>query len=114
MQLQGAKDPLLVKFADGGSKKKTNFKGSDGNVRSWRDIPEGVQVSYDPNMQQNGIGVNVGPHIGVQTYSRYSAPQVGSFTMPGYVPGYIMGAQQIQSVDEQVSNKNNRNHHENT
>lgn len=105
MQLQGAKDPLLVKFADGGSKKKTNFKGSDGNVRSWRDVPEGVQVTYDPNMQQNGIGVNVGPHIGVQTYSRYSAPQVGSFTMPGYVPGYIMGAQPIQSVDEQVSNK---------
>lgn len=103
MQLQGAKDPLLVKFADGGSKKKTNFKGSDGNVRSWREVPDGVQVAYDPNTQQNGIGVNVGPHIGVQTYGRYGAPQVGSFTMPGYVPGYIMGAQPIQSVDEQVS-----------
>lgn len=103
MQLQGAKDPLLVKFADGGSKKKSNYKSTDGNVRSWREVPEGVQVAYDPNMQQNGIGVNVGPHIGVQTYGRYGGPQVGSFTMPGYVPGYIMGAQPLQSVDEQVS-----------
>ena len=28
-QLQGAKDPLLVKFADGGSKKKNPFKSPD-------------------------------------------------------------------------------------
>jgi hypothetical protein len=102
-QLQGAKDPLLVKFADGGSKKKNNFKSPDPNARAWREVAEGVPVAYDPNIQQNGIGVNVGPHIGVPAYSRYGAPQVGSFAMSGYVPGYtIMGAQPIQQVDEQV------------
>lgn len=36
--LQGAKDALLVKFADGGSKKKNTFK--DPNSRSWRDVTE--------------------------------------------------------------------------
>lgn len=100
-QLQGAKDPLLVKFADGGSKKKNNFKSPDPNARAWREVPEGVSVAYDPGMQQNGIGVNVGAHIGVPAYGRYGAPPVGGFAMPGYVPGYMM-AQPIQQVDEQV------------
>lgn len=99
--MQGAKDPLLVKFADGGSKKKNNFKSPDPNARAWREVPEGVSVAYDPGMQQNGIGVNVGAHIGVPAYGRYGAPPVGGFAMPGYVPGYMM-AQPIQQVDEQV------------
>lgn len=103
-QLQGAKDPLLVKFADGGSKKKNNFKSPDPNQRAWRDVTEGVPVTYDPSqMQQNGIaGVNVGTPIGLPAYGRYGAPPVGGFAMPGYVPGYMM-AQPIQQVDEQVS-----------
>lgn len=41
-QLAGAKDPLLVKFADGGSKKKNAFKSqSDPNTqRAWREVTE--------------------------------------------------------------------------
>lgn len=39
-QLNGAKDPLLVKFADGGSKKKNSFKSPDPNARTWRDVTE--------------------------------------------------------------------------
>lgn len=40
-QLAGAKDPLLVKFADGGSKKKNAFKNqSDPNTRTWREVTE--------------------------------------------------------------------------
>ncbi|GBP65410.1 Protein alan shepard [Eumeta japonica] len=36
--IAGAKEPLLVKFADGGNKKKTLYnKQQDGGVRSWRD-----------------------------------------------------------------------------
>lgn len=101
-QLQGAKDPLLVKFADGGSKKKNNFKSPDPNARAWREVAEGVPVAYDPSMQQNGIGVNVGAHIGVPAYGRYGTPQVGGFAMPGYMPGYMM-AQPLQQVDDQVS-----------
>lgn len=37
-QLQGAKDPLLVKFADGGSKKKNAFKNPDPNARTWTEV----------------------------------------------------------------------------
>lgn len=100
-QLQGAKDPLLVKFADGGSKKKNTFKSPDPNARTWREVPEGVSVAYDPSMQQNGMGVNVGAHLGMPAYGRYGAPQVGGFAMPGYMPGYMM-AQPMQQVDDQV------------
>lgn len=40
-QLPGAKDPLLVKFADGGSKKKNAFKNqNDPNTRTWREVTE--------------------------------------------------------------------------
>lgn len=39
-QLTGAKDPLLVKFADGGSKKKNAFKSPDPNARALRDFTE--------------------------------------------------------------------------
>jgi hypothetical protein len=105
-QLQNAKDPLLVKFADGGSKKKNNFKSPDPNgPRGWREVTEGVPVTYDPSMQQNGMSVNVGAPIGMPAYGRYGAPQVGGFAMPGYMPGYMM-AQPIQQVDEQVREKN--------
>lgn len=38
--LPGAKDALLVKFADGGSKKKNAFKNQDPNARTWRDVTE--------------------------------------------------------------------------
>lgn len=39
-QLSGAKDQLLVKFADGGSKKKNAFKSPDPTSRGWRDVTE--------------------------------------------------------------------------
>lgn len=100
-QLPGAKDPLLVKFADGGSKKKNTFKSPDPNARTWRDVAEGVPVAYDPSMQQNGISVNVGAHLGVP-YGRFSTPHVGGYPMPGsqWLPGYMM-TQPIQQVDDQ-------------
>uniref|UniRef100_U5ESB6 Protein alan shepard n=1 Tax=Corethrella appendiculata TaxID=1370023 RepID=U5ESB6_9DIPT len=101
-QLQGAKDPLLVKFADGGSKKKNPFKSPDPNAaRTWRDVAEGVPVTYDPTLQQNGIGVNVGAHIGMP-YGRFGTPQVGGYAMPGsqWVPSYMM-TQPIAPVEDQ-------------
>lgn len=33
----GAKDPLLVKFADGGNKKKALYNKQENGTRSWRD-----------------------------------------------------------------------------
>lgn len=45
-QLPGAKDPLLVKFADGGSKKKNTFKSPDQNNRQWRDVTEVRRTAF--------------------------------------------------------------------
>ncbi|XP_026833604.1 protein alan shepard isoform X5 [Drosophila erecta] len=102
--IPGAKDPLLVKFADGGPKKKNLFKTPDPNARAWRDVSaEGIPVAYDPTMQQNGVSVNVGTPIGVP-YSRFSAPQVGGYPVAGsqWIPGYMM-TQPITQVDDQTS-----------
>lgn len=102
--IPGAKDPLLVKFADGGPKKKNLFKTPDPNARAWRDVSaEGIPVTYDPTMQQNGVSVNVGTPIGVP-YSRFGAPQVGGYPVAGsqWIPGYMM-TQPITQVDDQVS-----------
>ncbi|KYQ49536.1 Protein alan shepard [Trachymyrmex zeteki] len=40
--LTGAKDPLLVKFADGGNKKKSLFKNT-----IWRETGENMTLNYD-------------------------------------------------------------------
>ncbi|XP_015043059.1 protein alan shepard isoform X3 [Drosophila miranda] len=100
--IPGAKDPLLVKFADGGPKKKNLFKTPDPNARAWRDVSaEGIPVTYDPSMQQNGVSVNVGTPIGVP-YSRFGAPQVGGYPVAGsqWIPGYMM-TQPLAQVDDQ-------------
>uniref|UniRef100_A0A1A9VJ66 Protein alan shepard n=1 Tax=Glossina austeni TaxID=7395 RepID=A0A1A9VJ66_GLOAU len=101
--IPGAKDPLLVKFADGGPKKKNLFKAPDQGGRTWRDVSaEGIPVAYDPSaMQQNGVGVNVGTPIGVP-YSRFGAPQVSGYPMAGsqWIPGYMM-TQPITQMDDQ-------------
>jgi len=104
--IPGAKDPLLVKFADGGPKKKNLFKTPDPNARAWREVSaEGIPVTYDPSMQQNGVSVNVGTPIGMP-YSRFGAPQVGGYPVAGsqWIPGYMM-TQPITQVDDQVSSK---------
>ncbi|XP_067644748.1 protein alan shepard isoform X3 [Eurosta solidaginis] len=100
--IQGAKDPLLVKFADGGPKKKNLYKNPDPNARTWRDPAEGIPVTYDPTMQQNGVSVNVGTPIGVP-YSRFGAPQVSSYPMTAssqWIPGYMM-TQAMPQVEDQ-------------
>lgn len=103
--IPGAKDPLLVKFADGGPKKKNLFKSPEQNVRAWREVSaEGIPVAYDPSaIPQNGVSVNMGTPIGMP-YTRFGAPQVGSYPMAGsqWIPGYMM-AQPIPQVDEQVN-----------
>lgn len=100
-QIQGAKDPLLVKFADGGPKKKNPFKSPDPNARAWRD--ETLPVAYDHTLQQNGVSVNVGTPISVP-YPRFGAPQVSGYPMPPsqWIPSYMM-TQPIAQVEDQVS-----------
>lgn len=67
-QLAGSKDPLLVKFADGGNKKKNLYKNNE-NTKMWRDNAEGITVAYDPSaLQSNGVA---GQHMMPATLGSY-------------------------------------------
>ncbi|CAH0715581.1 unnamed protein product, partial [Brenthis ino] len=55
--IPGAKEPLLVKFADGGNKKKALYnKQNDNNGRAWRDNNESItQLSVLQAMSVTGV-----------------------------------------------------------
>lgn len=67
-------------------------------------ILQGIPVAYDPALPQNGVSMNVGTPLGAMPYTRYGAPQVGGYAMPGtpWVPGYMMASQPMSQVDDQV------------
>lgn len=72
--MTGCKEPLLVKFADGGNKKKNIYKNNDNKV--WRDSNEAITaVGFDPGMAQNGVAT---PHMMPAAISNYGRhyPQV--------------------------------------
>lgn len=50
--IPGAKEPLLVKFADGGNKKKALYnKQGENNGRAWRDNNDSItQVPTTPTL----------------------------------------------------------------
>ncbi|CAG9817625.1 unnamed protein product, partial [Phaedon cochleariae] len=59
--LNAGKEPLLVKFADGGSKKKNLYKNNE-NGKLWRDGAEGLAVAYGG--ADGGLGNGVaGQHL---------------------------------------------------
>ncbi|XP_049862882.1 protein alan shepard isoform X2 [Schistocerca gregaria] len=114
-QLAGCKEPLLVKFADGGSKKRVLYKTTD--QRMWRDtgeagawlhcgslVPPGAPVSYDPSAGQNGVGT---PHIlpALGQYGRHYSPgTVQGYQLPptSWVPQYVMQPH-LPQVEEQFA-----------
>lgn len=101
--MPGAKDPLLVKFADGGPKKKNPFKSPDNTTRAWREVTtEGIPVAYDPTISQNGVSV-VSP-LGVP-YTRFATPPATGYTIQSgsqaWIP-YTMMPQGLAQADEQV------------
>lgn len=114
-QLAGSKEPLLVKFADGGSKKRVLYKTTD--QRMWRDtgeagawlhcgslVPPGAPVSYDPSAGQNGVGT---PHIlpALGQYGRHYSPgTVQGYQLPptSWVPQYVMQPH-LPQVEEQFA-----------
>ncbi|XP_068633409.1 protein alan shepard isoform X5 [Battus philenor] len=54
--IPGAKEPLLVKFADGGNKKKALYKQNDSNGRVWRDNNESItQTVWFQAMSVSGV-----------------------------------------------------------
>ncbi|XP_044729042.1 protein alan shepard isoform X3 [Chrysoperla carnea] len=85
--LAGAKEPLLVKFADGGNKKKGTCNNTTGGVRvpnaTWRDPTE--QVYETTTVAQNGVTAHMLPY-------RYGHQAVPGYAMPGaqWLPQYVV------------------------
>lgn len=65
---------------------------------------QGIPVAYDTALPQNGVNMNVGTPLSVP-YTRFGAQPVGSYAMPGsqWVSGYMMAAQPMAQVDDQVN-----------
>ncbi|XP_047503756.1 protein alan shepard isoform X5 [Pieris napi] len=53
--IPGAKEPLLVKFADGGNKKKTSYNKQNENGRGWRDNTDSIQLYLQQAMSVGGV-----------------------------------------------------------
>lgn len=94
--LQGSKEPLLVKFADGGNKKKNMYKNNE-NAKIWRDGAEALTtMPYDPSaLAQNGVA---GQHLmpALTNYRHYN--QFPSYT--GQWPVQYLMAPPLQTVEE--------------
>ncbi|XP_054287136.1 protein alan shepard isoform X3 [Macrosteles quadrilineatus] len=93
--LQGSKEPLLVKFADGGQKKRSPFRNEN---RMWRDATEalcaqGGQLTYDPScLTQNGVAAQ---HMIPAAYNRYASQPLSTYPLhsPAHWPmQYVMHA----------------------
>ncbi|XP_075237585.1 RNA binding motif single stranded interacting protein alan shepard isoform X2 [Lycorma delicatula] len=80
--IQGSKEPLLVKFADGGQKKRSTYRG---DTRIWREGSEMAHVAYYDMMMagllmQNGVATQHMLPATLAQYGRYTAAQ----PMSGY------------------------------
>ncbi|KAL3274545.1 hypothetical protein HHI36_015927 [Cryptolaemus montrouzieri] len=98
--IQGCKEPLLVKFADGGNKKKL-YKNNE-NAKMWRDGSEGLStVGYEHAMAPNGVATQ---HMmpAISNYNR-SYPFAGYGAPPPWVPGYVLPTASMPSLDETYS-----------
>ncbi|XP_026462488.1 protein alan shepard-like isoform X2 [Ctenocephalides felis] len=100
IQLQGAKDPLLVKFADGGNKKKNMYKSPDPRSQMWRtDVPDVSYTSHPEFLSQPGMAVGYEPALAqngsaMLPFNRYGQPgqgnPVGAYSLPQWLPQYVM------------------------
>ncbi|KAK2588136.1 hypothetical protein KPH14_004187 [Odynerus spinipes] len=98
--LQGAKDPLLVKFADGGNKKKSIYKSP-----IWRETGENMTMNYDASgVGQNGVATaHMLPAATLTQYSRHYSQAVPGYSVPGapWVTPYLVqtAPPHMQQVD---------------
>lgn len=110
--LPGAKDALLVKFADGGNKKRSMYRPDQ---RMWRDGSEGGAISYEPSgMTQNGLtGQAILPTTFTHSYARQFGP-VQSHSLPAAPwmtsvyggPQYVMQPSTMTPVEMMPSDPN--------
>ncbi|KYN42637.1 Protein alan shepard [Trachymyrmex septentrionalis] len=98
--LTGAKDPLLVKFADGGNKKKSLFKST-----IWRETGENMTLNYDTSgVGQNGVATtHMLPTTALTQYSRHYSQALPGYSVPGtpWVAPYLVhpSPPHMQQVD---------------
>lgn len=98
--LPGAKDPLLVKFADGGNKKKSLFKST-----IWRETGENMTLNYDTSgVGQNGVAAtHMLPAATLTQYSRHYGQALPGYSVPGtpWVAPYLVhpSPPHMQQVD---------------
>ncbi|XP_070169288.1 protein alan shepard isoform X6 [Polyergus mexicanus] len=98
--LPGAKDPLLVKFADGGNKKKSLFKST-----IWRETGENITLNYDTSgVGQNGVAAtHMLPAATLTQYSRHYGQALPGYSVPGtpWVAPYLVhpSPPHMQQVD---------------
>ncbi|XP_076327770.1 RNA-binding motif, single-stranded-interacting protein 2-like isoform X3 [Tachypleus tridentatus] len=98
--IPGSKEPLLVKFADGGNKKKNQYKNQEDRI--WRER-EGIPLTYDqPGIPQNGIAAQLMNPLGnyPRTYSTHVSNypvQAGTTWMhqPQYIVQSPVGYSQV-------------------
>lgn len=98
--LPGSKDTLLVKFADGGNKKK-HYKNNDNRYRNDIDL----QMGFDStNMATNGVPTQLLPPLGAasayqRAFSATGSPYQNALQNPWLhqTPQYIMQPQMIPS-----------------
>ncbi|XP_033221532.1 protein alan shepard isoform X2 [Belonocnema kinseyi] len=87
--LQGGKDPLLVKFADGGNKKKSLYKST-----IWRETGDNMTLNYDASgVGQNGVATtHMLPAAALAQYSRHYGQAVPGYNVPGapWVTPYLV------------------------
>lgn len=75
--LPGCKDALLVKFADGGQKKRNLYRN---DARMWREGTDSGQMGYD-GASQNGVAAQHMLPATLTGYGSYQA-QVSSYPLP--------------------------------
>ncbi|KAK1133775.1 hypothetical protein K0M31_011565 [Melipona bicolor] len=97
--LQGAKDPLLVKFADGGNKKKSLYKST-----IWRETGENMTLNYDTSgVGQNGVATTHMLPTALTQYSRHYGQALPGYSVPGtpWVTPYLVqtAPPHMQQVD---------------
>ncbi|KAH9372176.1 hypothetical protein HPB48_011703 [Haemaphysalis longicornis] len=81
--LAGSKEPLLVKFADGGNKKRTLYKNHEH--RMWRD---GEGLAYEQGaLSQNGVGQQLVPAAAL---GGYQPQQRGYSAAAAATPAYAL------------------------
>nr|CAD7398013.1 unnamed protein product [Timema cristinae] len=103
------RDPLLVKFADGGNKKRIGYKNPDQRI--WRETGDGGPSGYDPSgMTPNGVAgqhmlapslAQYSRHYQTQTMQGYTLPSAPwGVTMPQYVMQPAAHMAQVDRCDK--------------